>query len=97
MPRIPPLTVSVLTPHSNCFNACLSFSPTITGRMATYRDFAIVQVDNAEVLTQRQWRERGNQSIFAETMQHKRRHKAGAAGLDSGLGASGSVSSLPGE
>jgi hypothetical protein len=63
--------------------------------MANYRDFAIVQVENADVMTQRQWRERGNRSIFAETMQTKRRNKT-ALGLESGLGNSGSASSLPG-
>jgi hypothetical protein len=65
--------------------------------MANYRDFAIVQVENADVMTQRQWRERGNRSIFAETMQTKRRNKTAVGlGLDSGLGNSGSASSLPG-
>jgi hypothetical protein len=65
--------------------------------MANYRDFAIVQVENADVMTQRQWRERGNRSIFAETMQTKRRNKTALGlGLDSGLGNSGSASSLPG-
>lgn len=50
------------------------------GRQGNYRDFAIVQVDNGAALTNRAWRERGNQTIFAETMQNKRR--GGKASLE---------------
>jgi hypothetical protein len=60
------------------------------GRQAAYRDFAIVQVDTAGVLTQRAWREKGNRSIFAETMQKKRKGELGGLG-----GTSMSAASLP--
>jgi hypothetical protein len=58
------------------------------GRQANYRDFAIVQVDSGADQTQRAWRERGNQTIFAETM--AKRRKGGDA-----LAASLSTASLP--
>lgn len=52
------------------------------GRQANYRDFSIVQVETNAEQTNRSWRERGNQTIFAETMHQKRKFKnAGLAGL----------------
>jgi len=45
------------------------------GRQANYRDFSIVQVDTNAEQTNRSWRERGNQTIFAETMHQKRKFK----------------------
>lgn len=68
------------------------------GRQANYRDFAIVQVEANNVQTNRSWRERGNQSIFAESMGQKRRTKAaleGGAGGGGGLNTSHSTTSLP--
>ena len=60
------------------------------GRQANYRDFAIVQVENSAAQTNRSWRERGNQTIFAETMHQKRRLKN-----DYGLASQPSTASLP--
>jgi len=62
------------------------------GRQANYRDFAIVQVETNAVQTNRSWRERGNQTIFAETMHQKRRLKGSA---DFGLNSQPSTASLP--
>lgn len=62
------------------------------GRQANYRDFAIVQVETNAVQTNRSWRERGNQTIFAETMHQKRRLKGTA---DFGLNSQPSTASLP--
>lgn len=62
------------------------------GRQANYRDFAIVQVETSGVQTNRSWRERGNQTIFAETMGQKRRNKAA---LEGGLSTAASAASLP--
>ena len=71
------------------------------GRQAMYRDFAIVQVDAGAVQTNRAWRARGNRTIFAETMQKKRRGTiaaiaaAAAPGGEFGLANSSSGAGLP--
>ena len=45
------------------------------GRQATYRDFSIVQVEQNNIGTNREWRAKGTQTLFAETVAYKKQQQ----------------------
>lgn len=47
------------------------------GRLALYRDFSIVQVDsNISTKSNREWRQQGTKTLFAEAMAHRKQQSA---------------------